>query len=1455
MLRARQIYTSTLPAVLLALLLQWFFLGCLAHREASNATSIRHRFFFQYTALVCDTYSKPQRSYQSNIMRPTTEKLPTVFSIDQTILASKGSRFSKMSKAIHPEKRADDLKGEEEEEVEELDFMEQQRQNIRKHQDQYLVACLVADGLQHRLATANLDELHGPPLDLNFDPSLNENYYTWGRLDGHDVVLVSPPDGPRPRKFADTVAAMLAPFPKIRLLLVAQVGSWTSEVAVPSGSDLVAQRQELQRNPGPSKIASITTNPTKSIFASAREEESLSKAEPGLYNKLPKEPRRNPFRRAALELQRSSDFREEPKDKGKNRQTPHMPSDSLPGYPMLSMNPKADGFSDERLFDDEYNIDFIMGNYDPTDMVGAEAPKEDVFVGPHSGMFSVPRHISALHMAKAQAQAQRQQQGHLLQQEHDSIPIGSQTEYVQLSPDSNQPQHALAAKAEDSLEAQRPKGKLALSHGATPSPRAHPKEGTRRDPSEDRKIHVEKRVIFVPGVRSGPVFFAKGDQAVAFYQLELSFPELCYHLPVLAKEFAILYTDIKGTEAHEPVYRTVTSAIYRVNTLAWEIESLKQRVLSGFKRVCAALITVCGTNWFRVYLAMSLVPVAMLIRSMGNSDRSVLSPRALEICLYLAATVVCVVASSMFYWRVSRSPRPTPKSDYAWKLEEIMHLTHQTWMDSTPAESSKAKPIVKSGENPRSAASRLYRVFNSVVAEKSNDADEYHHEISRLNGKLFGENWSTYTVGKDSQFAMFPGARRMMQQLSLACDRARVSNRPEVKYGTKTQINALFVVDWSASEFLAQQYSKPSPDSLFTAITITGSLCSATATTTAEYLKQNWPNTGTRILEVLRKSLDAATTTATTEDLRNVFGTNIDIRTRAEQTIVGISGPKEFICEIVEQLSWIGSALRSSPSENLAECTPSYSHLEHVSPKFASQEDKRVACGFSRANWDVYGRISFTVSEVDREWLKSREGTCWQGLFRNPVSARRYADSIRDNFGLEIPLNMMAGLLRTSRVTEFDGRVFIKGFSSILFPTKLVGDTITWHLLYNSDGSYLSYLDERIQSLQDEKARHIRLTDLFAATKNVVGWCSEAKSYTGSLDAHHPVNRSACDETRPGWIFEKLSISGGQYINLGLSFCLGVKDKPLHLWFRPTYEQQVLRMSKKYVLLYDVGDNRGWLVNGASALLHLVIASWKYELSSPIKSRFLSKVEDLRLVGRQHTAHSAIETLIDRVNMALPILPGKRTFVGESSGASSPIDRTKVEEAVVTFSDRVEEAIDYLEKAFTYQEERMYRPGYEVSVSAWNDTLVGFDFAEISESESSIPYRFADLGPRSKGWMAFVQKIKAVTLFGRDFGDLITPDTPPCRSWANMPTGEDYVAIHVQDMNEITKRDPRALHGFIWYQSGARFNCTCAQGGDVCDRAQALVPMKIWKRHSKKASSEASFNGNENGAIVFGYKR
>jgi hypothetical protein len=201
-------------------------------------------------------------------------------------------------------------------------------------------------------------------------------------------------------------------------------------------------------------------------------------------------------------------------------------------------------------------------------------------------------------------------------------------------------------------------------------------------------------------------------------------------------------------------------------------------------------------------------------------------------------------------------------------------------------------------------------------------------------------------------------------------------------------------------------------------------------------------------------------------------------------------GTADFIAELGEQLAWLGSALRSSHFDNgVAYCTP---RLRSVQSNGSS--------GLTR---DPKGRpiisyeIDFLVKQKGKQILQ--EGTCWHDLFRNPVVVEGFPIQRRAEHGtgLDIPLHIMAGLVRARRATDFDGSLFIKGFSTLLFPTRFAGNMLIWHLLFNEDGSHISYLDPRIKSLQDPEARGISLVHLTAARVHVVGWCSEANNYAG----------------------------------------------------------------------------------------------------------------------------------------------------------------------------------------------------------------------------------------------------------------------------------------------------------------------------------------------------------------------
>ena len=196
-------------------------------------------------------------------------------------------------------------------------------------------------------------------------------------------------------------------------------------------------------------------------------------------------------------------------------------------------------------------------------------------------------------------------------------------------------------------------------------------------------------------------------------------------------------------------------------------------------------------------------------------------------------------------------------------------------------------------------------------------------------------------------------------------------------------------------------------------------------------------------------------------------------------------GTRDSVAEIGEQLAWLGAALRSPPNKlGVAYCTPFISKI---------YVDNTPCLVPGIASWpNILCNIDFTIQETEEQPGLSN-GQCWHNMFKNPVVVRGYP--IRRRFeletGLEIPLNMMAGLARTQRINLFNGKLFIKGFSTMLIPTKYKKDLLIWHLLYNKDGNHISYLENTVPHLEN-----ISIPDVETA-RHVLGWCSEGKYYAG----------------------------------------------------------------------------------------------------------------------------------------------------------------------------------------------------------------------------------------------------------------------------------------------------------------------------------------------------------------------
>ncbi|KAI0967117.1 hypothetical protein F4678DRAFT_252391 [Xylaria arbuscula] len=634
-----------------------------------------------------------------------------------------------------------------------------------------------------------------------------------------------------------------------------------------------------------------------------------------------------------------------------------------------------------------------------------------------------------------------------------------------------------------------------------------------------------------------------------------------------------------------------------------------------------------------------------------------------------------------------------------------------------------------------------------------------------------------------------------------------------------------FNLDWDPlAFFVEQQYTTKPAEAIVGVITVTGTSQDAQAATCSEYMKQTWPVTGELTLQLVKQVLDGET--GIRQQCAFPDGTKLWAWTEQSKFIDEVSGVTS-LAEIGEQLSWLGAALRSSTREKgLVYCTPT---IVNINPSNATLQIENVTSLPQLAY-----NIGFAIDELESPPQRPN-GQCWHDIFRNPVVVKGYPILRRanSNTGLEANLNVLAGLTRAHRLDRFQERLFLKGFSSMLIPTMRNGDTLCWHLVYNSDGSRISYLDHHVTN--EVLNIHSRLESL----RHVLGWCSEAQFYGGSAQATYHVSHAGLPRAHGNSSFSNIRVSAGQLITGGPPFHLGLKDTPAHVT-RNGYIPRLKWISTKLVVLWDAADKRGWLINGTSALLHVVRASLAHDSRDKFKSAFVFKSEDLQESSTPFTIDSATDVLINPNNMRLKLYPEK--------------------EGYLTFESRIDHFYNILEKLIDHQADIAGYCGINMANQPRRN-LEGWDFTDLITNHDPLHPRVATIEPSGKGWVDLTRAVQAVTLVGRGFGEIIRPSgTHSCEYWSELPKEQYYLATCLSDLGPIISENDyhndthvRLSENIIWHTPTAIFgSCRCrgALGSDHCEPVQTLLPSSLSnilfpRKHLIPQGS--------NGAVIFGH--
>ena len=313
-------------------------------------------------------------------------------------------------------------------------------------------------------------------------------------------------------------------------------------------------------------------------------------------------------------------------------------------------------------------------------------------------------------------------------------------------------------------------------------------------------------------------------------------------------------------------------------------------------------------------------------------------------------------------------------------------------------------------------------------------------------------------------------------------------------------------------------------------------------------------------------------------------------------------------------------------------------------------------------------------------------------------------------------------------------------------------------------------------------------------------------------------------------------------------------------------------LESRYVVFYDVEDRRAWLINGTSALLHLVRASIRHYQNNPrLRHIFEFKAEAFREAVNPYTGlDAAFEVLSNFDNLELPLYrkPRETTEKTTRKLGGRPELASESTTSYVTLKDRIEDIFSTLSQIMAHQDDVHTQTGVGFRLrSTPRKQLEGFDFMDIAAKKGTLWPKTATLQAMGRGWVDLTRSLHAIHLFGKGFGELLQPagTEGPCKScyWnSSLPTGKDYLAISTKDLQPILSRQGsvssrpwRLNNNIYWHAPDEAFKpckCSSMMPHQYC-RIQVLLPPTFHRPFGRAAEFKSPTQLPTHGAVIFGH--
>ncbi|CAG9986760.1 unnamed protein product, partial [Clonostachys byssicola] len=377
--------------------------------------------------------------------------------------------------------------------------------------------------------------------------------------------------------------------------------------------------------------------------------------------------------------------------------------------------------------------------------------------------------------------------------------------------------------------------------------------------------------------------------------------------------------------------------------------------------------------------------------------------------------------------------------------------------------------------------------------------------------------------------------------------------------------------------------------------------------------------------------------------------------------------------------------------------------------------------GVSREDEPSQGRLYVALEDVSI----SDPQSCWNMLVGPAIVITGFPIPDRKDTekGLEVSIGTMAQLAGVPQAVSFGGGIVLKARCHAIVPTIDHGDSIQWHMI----DTYPKRLEwGHIDKLCPGRLQGLDIKPDFWGRRSFLGWCGRVKDLLGTSDIDYSAVQYSNAESPSRWAqVEKITLGFSQWGTLTTEVTLGKKDG--FSCQRPDDYDSLLDDASQGTTLDELllaNPDRNTTSSREVMMRNAEkLYSVSHQFSSPLPKHVLFK-EEVRLLW----------TTIDGL------------WAHSYEGASS--------------------------KAFL---KLKLDTGHSLS---------GWEYMDVLGNIRHMEPKSIDLRRNYGRWNNFAKDIKAIVLFGAEFGDLLQPATQDglCPALTSLPRDECYLSVRVDTL-------------------------------------------------------------------------